>query len=373
MKYFISLILFFCAKNIMAQKHIMLIGTYDSPKSEGIYVYEFDSNNGTAKALSHIKTPNPSFIEISKNNKFVYAVNETASNDNTGGGISSFYFNKDSNKLVFINQQASKGNHPCHLSLDKANKNIAVANYTGGNFSIFNINKDGSLDTAKQVIQHYGNSADTARQKSPHVHSVYYGNENKKLFVADLGTDKVSIYDIIKKTNYIEPKGVVILESKKGAGPRHIAFNKNETTIYVLEELKGNIIVYNKDLKKGFEKVQSISNVPDTFKGFAGSADIHLSGDGNFLYASNRGASNTIAIYKINKNDGTLNLITHQSTLGIAPRNFNFDPSEKYLLVANQNSNEIVIFERDAKTGLLKDTENRINVGKPVCIKWIKK
>ncbi len=356
-----------------ASAQYLIIGTYDSPKSEGIYVYDFDSKLGTAKELSHIKTSNPSFIDVSKNGKYVYAVNETADKNNKGGKISSFLFNRDSNKLVFINQQSSEGNHPCHLSIDNNGQHIAVANYSTGNFSIFKINKNGSIDTANQVIQHVGIGFDTIRQKSPHVHSVYFSKNNRKLFVADLGIDKVFVYDVINKKNYIKTENVFTLKSDKAAGPRHIAFNKAENVIYVLEELSGNISVYYQDLKKYFQKVQSISNKPDTFKGFAGSADIHLSPDGNFLYASNRGESNTIAIFSVNKTNGTLRLIGHQPTLGLAPRNFNFDPSGNFLLVANQNTDEIVIFKIDKNTGLLSDSGNRIAVGKPVCIKWIGK
>jgi 6-phosphogluconolactonase len=372
MKYFTCLMICFCAKNIFAQNYTMLVGTYDSPKSEGIYVYQFNSNNGTAKELSHIKINSPSFIDVSKNGKYVYAVNENANKNNKGGMVSSFYFNRDSSKLVFINQQSSEGNSPCHLSLDKSGKTLAVANYSTGNFSLFNINKNGSIDSAKQTIQHYGNGTDSTRQKSPHVHSVYFSKEGTKLFVADLGTDKVSIYDVINKTKYIEPKGVFILKSENGYGPRHIAFNKQETNMYVLEEMKGNISVYTKDLKKYFQKTQSISTLSDTSKA-AGSAEILLSTDGNFLYASNRGESNTIAIFSINKSNGSLSLIGHQSTLGLAPRNFNFDPSGNFLLVANQKSDEIVIFKVDKNTGLLTDSGNRVSVGRPVCIKWISK
>jgi 6-phosphogluconolactonase len=372
MKYIVCLLLCCCAKNIIAQNYSMLVGTYDSPKSEGIYVYQFNSADGSAKEMSHIKISNPSFLEVSKNSKYVYAVNESAAKGNRSGQISSFYFNRDSNKLVFINQQSSEGNSPCHLSLDKAGKNIAVANYSTGNFSIFNINKNGSIDTAKQVIQHYGNSTDTTRQKSPHVHAVYYAKKNTKLIVADLGTDKVTMYEVNPKTSYIEPKGENYVSTENGAGPRHIAFNNKENLMYVLEEMKGSITVYEKGKEKRFQKLQNISTIIDTTKGQAGSAEIVLSADGEFLYASNRGSSNTIAIFKVDKSKGTLSFIAHQKTLGIAPRNFNIDPSGKYLLVANQKSNEIVIFKRDKSTGLLTDTNNRISIGKPVCITWIK-
>ena len=159
-------------------------------------------------------------------------------------------------------------------------------------------------------------------------------------------------------------------QSEPGAGPRHLCFHPSNKFAYLMEELSGTVVVFK--YKKGKLKVkQHISSMPAGDTSFAGSADIHVSPDGMFLYASNRAEVNTIAIFSINAKNGTLKLIGHQSTLGKTPRNFNFDPSGNFLLVGNQNSDEIVIFKRDIETGLLSDTHNRISVGKPVCLQWI--
>lgn len=186
----------------------------------------------------------------------------------------------------------------------------------------------------------------------------------------DLGIDKVMIYAFDETTGKLTTARQAFAKSTDGAGPRHICFHPSDKYAYLVEELSGTVVVF--DHQEGtLKSKQRISSMPVGDTSNAGSADIHVSPDGKFLYASNRADANAIAIFSINKKDGTLSLVAHQSTLGKTPRNFNFDPSGKFLLVANQNSDEIVIFKRDAKTGLLTDTQNRIRIGKPVCLKWI--
>jgi len=218
------------------------------------------------------------------------------------------------------------------------------------------------------VIQHSGYSVNSDRQQGPHVHCVIFSKDNKYLFAADLGIDKVMIYSFDEKNGELTEQGSIMAEA--GAGPRHFTFHPNNKYAYLIEELTGTISNY-RYIGGQFELIQNISALPPDYMGSVGSADIHTSPDGKFLYASNRGESNTIAIFKINQKNGWLTLVGHQSTLGQTPRNFNFDPSGNFLLAANQNSDAIVIFKVDKKTGLLSDTGKKINVGNPVCIKWI--
>lgn len=353
-----------------SQKQFLLIGTYDSPKSEGIYVYEFEKLNGSVKEVSHVKTSNPSFMAISTNKKYVYAVNENAGKNGRGGSVTSFVFNKNVGKLTKINTQSSEGNDPCYIANDNSGKWIITGNYSSGNFAVLPVDKNGVLQKATQTVQEQGKSVDAIRQNSPHVHTTFFSKNNKLLYVTDLGTDKIMVYNFDRKTGNVKPSTQKFISIASGSGPRHIDISADNKFMYVVQELSGTIVLYS--IKNNvLNELQTVSSLPIKFKGLAGSADIHISPDGNFLYASNRGESNTIAIYKINKKTGYLSLLSHQSTLGLAPRNFNFDPSGKYLLVANQNSDEVVIFERDIKTGLLIDTGNRISVGKPVCLKWL--
>jgi 6-phosphogluconolactonase len=352
-----------------AQKNYLLIGTYTGGKSEGIYVYHFNSNTGDFDSVSMIKTSNPSFLAVSPDQKFVYAVHENA-NNGKGGEVAAFAFNKEQGKLSFLNQQLSGGDHPCYVAVDKTGKWVATANYTSGSLAVLPVSNNGMLDSAITVMQHDGYSVNTDRQQGPHVHCTIFSKDNKYLFAADLGIDKLMIYSFDEKTGKLTETDPGFAMTEPGAGPRHFTFHPNNKYAYLIEELTGTISSYRYTNGR-LELLQNISALPPDYMGPIGSADIHTSADGKFLYASNRGESNTIAIFKINPKTGWLNLIGHQSTLGKTPRNFNFDPSGNFLLAANQNSDEIVIFKVDKKMGLLSDTGKRIKVGNPVCIKWI--
>ncbi|HEY6062357.1 MAG TPA: lactonase family protein [Chitinophagaceae bacterium] len=369
---FISFLLIFLLLEAAGQEHYLLVGTYDSPKSEGIYVYKFNSTNGSVKEVSHIKTPNPSFLAISGDQKFVYAVNETADSSGRGGGVTSFSFNKKTGALTQLSRQSSEGNNPCYISVDKTGKWVIAGNYSSGNFSILPVSVKGILGKAKQVVQHKGSGPDTSRQKSPHVHAVFLKKNNYDLYVPDLGIDKIMTYRFDDKTGKVYSSGAGYVSTGPGSGPRHIDIHPNGRYVYLVEELSGSIAVFRDFGNAGLHEIQNLSALPLTYKGPAGSADIHVSPDGRFLYSSNRGFSNSIAIFSIDAKTGMIELISHQYTLGEKPRNFNFDPSGKFLLVGNQDSNEIVIFKRNVKTGLLTNSGKRIAVGNPVCLKWMK-
>jgi len=361
--------MFYVITSAQKKENYLLIGTYTSGKSEGVYVYRFNSNTGNFDSVSMIKTSNPSYIAVSPDEKFVYAVNENADKGN-GGKVSSFAFDKKQGKLSLINVQLSGGDDPCYVSVDKTNKWIAIANYTSGTLSILPINKNGGLDPATTVIQQTGYSVNTERQTSPHMHCAIFSKDNKYLFAADLGTDEVMAYSFNEKTGAIAETASPFVRTKAGAGPRHLTFHPNNKYAYLIEELTGTISAYGyKD--GGFILFQNASALPRDYMGSIGSADIHVSADGKFLYASNRGESNTIAIFEIDQKNGSIALVGHQSTLGKTPRNFNFDPTGNFLLVANQNSDDIVVFKVDKKTGLLSDSGKRIKAGNPVCVKWI--
>jgi 6-phosphogluconolactonase len=352
----------------MSQDYYLLTGTYDSPKSEGIYVYRFNSADASVKEVSHIKTSNPSYLSISPDQRFVYAVHENA-NNGKGGSVASFSFNKTTGVLVPLSLAPTLGDHPCYVETDKTGEWVFAGNYTSGSISVMQTDGNGNFMPSVSLLSHQGSGPDTARQKSPHVHCTYISPDNKYLFVPDLGTDKVMIYNFDAATGRLTSGIKTYAGSVPGSGPRHFILHPNQHFGYLIEELSGTVVAFK--YKKGkLKRIQRISTMPAGDTRFPGSADIHMSKDGRFLYASNRANVNTIAIYSVS-NKGKLKLIGHQSTLGKGPRNFNFDPTEKYLLVGNQNSDEIVIFERNSETGLLTDTGKRIAVGKPVCIKWI--
>jgi 6-phosphogluconolactonase len=372
MKKYLLALLFSIPVMAMAQKsYYMLVGTYTSGKSEGIYVYRF-SSTGEFSLVSSVKTSNPSYLAVSPNQQFVYAVTENADTiPNTNGGcVTTFAFDAKNGVLTEINQQSSAGNHPCYISINKTGKWLAAGNYSSGTVSILPIEKDGTAGAPAQVIKHNGSGPNAARQKSAHVHASVFSGDDKFLYVPDLGIDKVVKYNFDEATGQLSPAAQPFLPVLPGSGPRHIDCTKDNRYAYLVEELTGTVTAF-KNSNGTLAAIQTISSHPDGYTGKISSADIHVSPDGKFLYCSNRGESNTIAIFSIDKATGKLKLLGHQSTMGKVPRNFNFDPTGNFLLVANQQSDNIVIFSRDKNTGMLTYTGKQIEVPNPVCIKWV--
>ncbi|MEQ1677600.1 MAG: lactonase family protein, partial [Chitinophagaceae bacterium] len=313
----------------LCQEHYLVVGTYDSPKSEGIYVYRFNSTTGTAKEVSHIKTSNPSFLAISPDQKYVYAVNENADSTKytVTGHVAAFSFNKKNGTLSFLNKQESGGKHPCYVTVDKTGKWVMAGNYSSGTFAILAVRKNGGLDSAKQVVQHEGSGPDSSRQRSPHVHAVYLKDGNTDLFVPDLGIDRIMTYRFNSKTGNVVPTKTKFVQVPGGTGPRHIDFHPNGKYAYLMQELNSSVAVY-KNLGGGhLVEIQTLFSLPLTYRGPMSGADIHVSPDGRFLYCSNRDMSHTIAIFSIDQKTGMITLVGHQSVLGEKPRNFNFDPT----------------------------------------------
>lgn len=369
MKWLFGALLLSATMNSNAQEHYLLVGTYDSPESRGIHVFRFNSKTGAAVAVSDFKTPNPSFVAVSPDERFVYAVHELAPQSGKSGEVAAFTFNKQNGTLTQLNIQLSGGDHPCHVEVDKTGKWVFVSNYSSGSLSVLPVNNDGSLGLAT-VIQHHGSGKHPQRQKGPHTHGAIISPDNKQLFVTELGIDKVLLYSLDAATGKLTPSAQAYSTSTPGSGPRLFTFHPNNRWAYVVEELSGHVSVYH--YKKGnLETKQRVSTLPEGDSSNPSSGDVHASPDGKFLYASNRGNANSIAIYRINQQNGKLKWVGYQEDMVNNPRNFSIDPSGKYLLCENQSSDEIVIFKRDEKTGLLSDSGNRIKVGKPVCVKWV--
>ncbi|WP_294823465.1 lactonase family protein [uncultured Flavobacterium sp.] len=345
-----------------AQDYNLVVGTYTKDcDSKGIYVYDFNSATARFKLKSHTdKVDNPSFLTVSADNKFIYSVNESG----VKSMVSAFKYAPATGRMGSLNKKESKGADPCHIINDE--KNVIVANYSGGSIAVFGKKQDGSLTDAKQVIRHSGSSINKDRQGQPHPHMVYFSPDKKNVLVNDLGTDKIYIY------SYNPGGGDKTLSLKEtvstppGSGPRHLVFNPNGIFFYVLNELTGTIVCFN--YQNGMAGiVQEERIAPADFHGQNGAADIHFSHDGKFLYATNRGDANTITAFRVHAN-GMLNMEQQISTQGVSPRNFAIDPKDNFLLVANEKSNNIVIFKRDKTTGMLEDTEQRIEVCSPVCL-----
>lgn len=371
MKYLIICLVVSCGFPGKAQLPVnMIVGTYTSTGSEGIYSYSFDTSSGKANLLDSVSSSNPSYLAIARGGKKLYAVSENADATGNGGQVLAFNFNKENGSLVNTGQQPSLGNNPCYVATDVSGKWLAVGNYSSGTLAVYQLTTAGEIGPLVFNTKHSGNGPDEARQQSSHVHATIFSPNGKFLYVPDLGADKIFVYALNPKGNW-EPAKMPFMATAPGSGPRHFIFHPTKPYAYLVNELSGQVNLYKYNSHTGrLKQVQTISALPAGHNGAAGSADIHVSADGKFLYSSNRAAIDDLAIFSLNKG-GRLTLKANQSSLGKTPRNFSIDPSGNYLLVANQNSDEIVVFKRDLLTGLLTDTGNRIDVKKPVCIKWI--
>ncbi len=355
---------------VQAQNPIfyLLVGTYtDNGKSEGIYVYKYNPNRNEATLMGTAKADDPSFLAISKDQKFVYAVNET--HGDKPGQVSAFSLDKKKGVLTFLNKQPSGGDDPCYVAVDSAGKNVVVANYNGGNLSVLKTNPDGSLQPYAQLIAHDGYGTNVKRQEMPHVHCTVFSPDEKYLFAADLGNDRLYHYnfkasDATPLTDMTPP----YYEIPDGSGPRHIVFSPDKKYAYLISELSGNVIAYQYNNGQ-LTQIQTIASDITKTKDDKGSAEIDITPNGKFLYTSNRVTSNEIVVYKINS-DGTLVDVAH-TAVGIHPRNFMIDPTGHFLLVANRDSDNIQIFVINKNYGLLDDTHVTISVPNPVCLKMV--
>lgn len=350
---------------IMAQnKTWLLVGTYTGGKSKGIHVYEFNTEDGSARLSDTIATPDPSYLAVSPDGKTVFAANE----EKDSGAVSAFAFDRSRGSLRLLSKDYTRGAHPCYVSVSGDGRTVVSGNYTGGSVTRFSFDPANGIIRRAQLIKHSGSGPNADRQEGPHVHAAVFSPDYRFLFTPDLGTDQVVVYNVDRK------KGLTRRTSVKlgaGSGPRHLVFHPNGKWAYLVQELSGTVTAFSY-AEGHLQRFQTLSILPSDFKGTFTSADIHVSPDGKFLYASNRDALNDLAIFRISPADGRLELVGFQSVLGKTPRNFSFDPTGRFLLVANQNSDEIVVFSVDALTGRLTDTGRRIEVGNPVCLKWVK-
>lgn len=385
---------FFCSLLFLPQisksqskdEQYLIVGTYTRPNtknpSEGIYVYKFNTNTGEFNAVSKATgIKNPSFLTISPDQKFVYAVTETSD-----GSVTAYSFDKKSGNLTKLNTQSSGGADPCHISIDKTGKWVLVGNYSGGNLSILPVETDGSLGKATQTINHEGKGPNAGRQENPHVHSVNIAPNNQDIFVPDLGIDKIMTYSLDAKNGKLLEGKPAFTKVADGSGPRHFTVHPNGKFAYVIQELSSTVTAFNYASGK-LTPFQTITTLAKDFKGKNKSfcADIHISPDGKFLYGSNRfvdaGNKNgvfaptnmidTIVMYSIDPKTGKLTYIGNEPVLGKIPRNFMITPNGKFALVANQETDNITMFKRDAKTGKLSPTGKQIEVPVPVCLKMV--
>jgi 6-phosphogluconolactonase len=339
------------------------LGTYTEPGgSEGIYRYDLNPETGAVKDLGlAVKTLSPSFLVLHPDKKHLYAVNEAA-----GGGASAFEIQGDGS-LRELNRQSSRGQGATHLSLDRTGKYLLVANYDSGSVAVLPIEADGSLGKATGFVQHKGRGP-KSNQEGPHAHSIYADADNRRVFVPDLGLDKVFLYRFDASNGVLSAGEPPAVEIKPGSGPRHLAFGANGL-VYVVNEMGNNVVVLAPE-GAGFKQVQSISTLPAGFHGGNSTAEIALHPNGRFLYVSNRG-HNSIASFSVAA-DGQLTPLADTPTQGDHPRFFGIHPNGKLMLVANKNTNNVVVFRLNPDTGALTPAGVEFKRPQPVCIVFVR-
>ena len=340
-------------------------GTYTQRDSEGIYIFRFDTESGSLRQQAVVAgLDNPSFLALHPRGQILYAVNE----DQEAGQVSSFAIDRESGGLTFLNRQPTHGAAPCHLAVEPDGNRLVVANYSSGNVAVYPLNADGTIGEPAQNIQHHGSGPNQERQEAAHAHSATVSPDGSRVYVADLGIDKVMIYRLVDgKLEANDPDHTSV---QGGGGPRHFDFHPNGRNAYIINELDLTVTACAYDADSGaLTPLQTISTLPDGVVDRSGysCADIHVSPDGRFVYGSNRG-HDTLAIFAADADSGRLTAAGHASTRGRTPRNFRLDPSGAWLLAANQDSDDIGVFRRDAESGQLTPVGEMVWAPMPVCL-----
>jgi 6-phosphogluconolactonase len=311
----------------------------------------------------------PNFQALHPNGRFLYSVaSEQYSEGTDHGTVVAYRIDQDTGTLTQISARSTEGAGPAHVSIDPHGRFAYVSNYRAGGLSVYRIRGDGTLSEAVYVVEHEGSSVDEQRQTAPHVHSAVPSADGRFLYVSDLGIDRIMIYRVNGETGELRLAEQPYYENTPGSGPRHFTIHPNNKFAYSLEEMSSTIVVLESDSSSGaLTQIQRISMLPEAFEGDNTAADLHISPDGRFLYASNRG-HDSLVIYRIDRETGELSVVGHESTRGPHPRNFMIDKQGEFLLVANRDENEVVIFRRDRESGQLTFTGEEVEVPRAVCV-----
>jgi 6-phosphogluconolactonase len=348
---------------------LLFAGTYtEKGTSLGIYGFRWDADAGTMTPLGlAAATVNPSFLALSPDRRHLYAVNEVDNfHGEKSGSVSSFAVAGD--KLRFINAVSSTGGGPCNVAVDYTGKAVFVANYGGGSAASFRVLPGGGLSKAISSFQYTGHGADPQRQTAPHTHCTTVSRDNRYVLVNDLGLDRVSVYHLDPRTAQLTANTPPWYEALPGSGPRSFAFHPNGRWAYSLNEIASTLDALAWDSERGtLTRIQNISTLSEGFKSSSTAATVAVDSEGRFVYASNRG-ENSIAVFSIDDREGTLKAIQHVDCGGKTPRHFALDPGNQWLLVANQDSSNIVVLARNTRSGLLTPTGNQYPLSSPVCL-----
>jgi 6-phosphogluconolactonase len=351
--------------------------------SKGIYVSRFNAATGDlGEPQLAAEIANPSFITISPNHQFLYAVSE----DPTSVGppldhasyVSAFAIDHSTGRLRLLNTKPTGGTSTCFISMDITGKYVMMANFGSGSVTILNVHPDGSLGGMTAFMQHIGHGTDPLIQAFPHPHSIIASPDNRHVIVSDLGQDKIFVYNFDDKTGALSPPTPPFATVAPGGGPRHFTFGRSGKFGYQLGEMSGALNVFSWDASTGsLTPAQVLSTVTPGLTTDNHSAEIEVSPNGRFLYESNRRVTpnntrgpDSIGVYAIDPAKGTLTQVEEHSTI-IMPRSFTVDPTGSYLLSASELNNTVVSYKIDQATGKLSPTGKQITIDTPVCLKFV--
>ena len=365
----------------IADEYQLLVGSYTAGQSQGIYRLNFDSATGQidAKPLQVIKSDNPSWLTLSKDQRRLFVVNENGPGQSDPvGRVSSYAIDPKTHELSLINQVQSLGNEPTHSSLSADASHLFVSNYSvaedpGGTLAVLPVSADGALKPVVQMSSHPASRVNPERQMSSHVHSTVSSPDGRYVFSNDLGADRVFAYRFDPKANPdlpLTPANPAFVQLPAGSGPRHLLFSADGKHAWLTMEMSAQVAVF--DYRDGsLEQTQMVDLAAGQPVSDKAAAALHASADGKFLYVSNRGTANQLLVFAIDPATGHLKELQRRSVEGDHPREFSLDPSGKFVLIANQKSNGIVVVERDAKTGLLGKTVQKLPMDAPSDLKFL--
>lgn len=351
-----------------AKDPLVFVTAFAPGDKGGIHAHEFDTTMGNLKPVHHTAgVANPFFLALSPDKKFLYSIHAKQFGGKENERVAAYAVVGRIGELRLLNRQSAEGTAACYLDIDKTGKTLLVANYTSGSVAALPIKSDGSLGEHASFFQHKGSSVNPQRQKEPHAHCIAVSPDNKYAFAADLGTDEIVCYKLDPATATLTPNKPSSAKAPPGAGPRHLTFHPNGKRAYVINELLNSVSAFDYDADSGtLAEKQTISTLPDDFKGTSYCADVKITPDGRFLYGTNRG-HDSVAAYRIGE-DGRLSLVAIEPSRGKGPQNLAITPDGAWLLCANMPGDNVVVFRIDSKTGRLKASGEPVRQTSPSCI-----
>jgi 6-phosphogluconolactonase len=365
----------FCIASVTlsAAEPLVFISAFSSGDKAGIHAFRFNSETGALQPL-HRTTDiqNPFFLAVSPDQRFLYAINAEKFGGAEDEFVAAYALEGRSGQLRRLNQQSARGTASCYLDVDATGKTVVVANYASGSVASLPVQKDGALGEAVSLMQHAGSGADPVRQKGPNAHSIVVSPDNRFALSADLGIDKILVYQLHAATAELTPnEAQPFAKMQPGSGPRHLTFHPNGRHVYVINELANTVTCFDYGAASGtLTERQTISTLPSGFVGKSFTADLKITPDGMFLYGTNRG-HDSIASYRIAE-DGRLTLISIDPSLGKGPQNLLITPDGRWLLCANMPGNSVAVFRIDATSGKITATGTPVEMPMPSCIRWLK-